>query len=68
MLVFKDGKPGGSPHIEAEQLLPIDMCRDVAAKALKTILLLTHNSTKENIRYWSGMATSGGTGLINEGE
>ena len=40
LLVFKDGKPGGSPHMEAKQLSRVVICSDVATegKALTTIL------------------------------
>lgn len=41
------GSPGGSPHREARQLSLVDIYSEVAnkAKALTTVLLLTHNST-----------------------
>ena len=49
LLVFKDGKPGGPPPMEKKQLSPVVIYNDLTTegKALKTILPLLNNGTKD---------------------
>lgn len=50
LLVFKDGKPGGSPHMEAKHISPVVICGDVATegKDSRTISPLLHSSAKDS--------------------